>query len=64
MLVIFFIVSFLSSTIGAICGIGGGIIIKPVLDSLNVLEVSKVSLLSSCTVYIHSYKLKYLEVAK
>lgn len=50
MLVIFFIVSFASSTIGAICGIGGGIIIKPVLDSLNVLEVSKISLLSSCTV--------------
>lgn len=50
MLIIFFIVSFFSSTIGAICGIGGGIIIKPVLDSLNVLEVSKISLLSSCTV--------------
>lgn len=50
MLIIFFIISFLSSTIGAICGIGGGIIIKPVLDSLKVLEVSKISLLSSCTV--------------
>lgn len=50
MLIIFFTVSFLSSIIGAICGIGGGIIIKPVLDSINVLEVSKISLLSSCTV--------------
>lgn len=50
MLIIFFIVSFVSSTIGAICGIGGGIIIKPVLDSLNIFEVSKISLLSSCTV--------------
>ncbi|WP_260847107.1 TSUP family transporter [Brachyspira hyodysenteriae] len=50
MIVFFLIVSLLASVIGAICGIGGGIIIKPVLDSLNVLEVSKISFLSSCTV--------------
>ena len=50
MILIFLLVSFVSSTIGAICGIGGGIIIKPVLDSLNILEVSKISLLSSCAV--------------
>ena len=50
MILIFLLVSFVSSTIGAICGIGGGIIIKPVLDSLNIFEVSKISLLSSCTV--------------
>ena len=47
MIVFFLIVSLLASVIGAICGIGGGIIIKPVLDSLNVLEVSKISFLSS-----------------
>lgn len=41
MLIIFFIVSFLSSTIGVICGIGGGIIIKPVIDYFNMLEASK-----------------------
>ena len=50
MLIIFFIVSFLSSTIGVICGIGGGIIIKPVIDYFNMLEASKASLLSSCSV--------------
>ena len=50
MIVFFLIVSLLASVIGAICGIGGGVIIKPVLDSLNVLEVSKISFLSSCTV--------------
>ena len=50
MLIIFFIVSFLSSTIGVICGIGGGIIIKPVIDYFNMVEASKASLLSSCSV--------------
>lgn len=50
---IFFIIlliSFLSSIIGAICGIGGGIIIKPVLDSFGILSVAAISFLSGCTV--------------
>ncbi len=34
--VILLIVSFFASIIGAICGIGGGVITKPVLDSLNL----------------------------
>ena len=37
-----FLVSFLASTAGAICGIGGGVIIKPVLDSLGIYSVSTV----------------------
>lgn len=48
--VIFFIVCFGASVIGAICGIGGGVIIKPVLDSLGIMDVSAVSFLSGCTV--------------
>lgn len=47
---LFFIISFLASTLGAISGIGGGIIIKPVLDSFGVLEVTAISFLSGCTV--------------
>lgn len=50
MTVIFLVVSFMASIIGAICGIGGGVIIKPVLDSLGVMSVSAVSFLSGCTV--------------
>lgn len=30
--ILFFCVSFFASIAGAICGIGGGVIIKPVLD--------------------------------
>lgn len=47
---IFFIVCFFASVVGAICGIGGGVIIKPVLDAVGVLDVSAISFLSGCTV--------------
>ena len=48
--IIFFLVCFLASVIGAICGIGGGVIIKPVLDAFGVMEVSTINFLSGCTV--------------
>ena len=47
---IFFIVSFAASIIGAICGIGGGVLIKPLLDACGVLSVAAISFLSGCTV--------------
>ncbi len=45
-----FVICFLASTVGAVCGIGGGVIIKPVLDGLGIISVSSVSFLSGCTV--------------
>lgn len=47
---LFWLVSFGACVIGSICGVGGGVIIKPVLDALNVQSVSAVSFLSGCTV--------------
>ena len=47
---VFLIVCFGASIVGAICGIGGGVIIKPVLDSFGVLDVTAISFLSGCTV--------------
>lgn len=47
---IFFLISFIASTIGAISGIGGGVIIKPVLDAFGLISVSAISFLSGCTV--------------
>lgn len=44
------LVCFFSSVVGAICGIGGGVIIKPVLDATGVMAVTTVSFLSGCTV--------------
>lgn len=47
---IFFIICFLASIVGSICGIGGGIIIKPVLDTVGLFDVGSISFLSGCTV--------------
>lgn len=47
---LYLIVSFLASVAGAICGIGGGVIIKPVLDLCGLASVSTISFLSGCTV--------------
>lgn len=53
MIVVFifsFLVCFGASIIGAICGIGGGVIIKPALDAFGVMDVATISFLSGCTV--------------
>lgn len=47
---IVFLVGFGASIVGAICGIGGGVIIKPLLDALNLASVAEISFLSGCTV--------------
>jgi len=46
----FLTVSFSASVVGAICGIGGGVIIKPTLDLFGLASVSTISFLSGCTV--------------
>ncbi|MGN0183754.1 MAG: sulfite exporter TauE/SafE family protein [Aristaeellaceae bacterium] len=48
--IVFFLVSLIASTIGAIAGIGGGVLIKPIMDSFHILPVSTISFLSGCTV--------------
>lgn len=45
-----FLVAFLACIIGKICGMGGGVIIKPVLDATGVMEVAAINFLSGCTV--------------
>ena len=48
--ILFFIVAFLSSIVGAICGIGGGVVIKPVLDMLQMGAPATINFLSGYTV--------------
>ena len=48
--ILFFVVAFLASIVGAICGIGGGVVIKPVLDMLRMGEPAAINFLSGCTV--------------
>lgn len=43
-------ISFFASIIGSICGIGGGIIMKPAMDALTSLELYMINFLSGCTV--------------
>lgn len=50
MVSIILIISFLASVIGAVCGIGGGIIIKPMVDAFGALSVETVNFLSGFTV--------------
>ncbi|MBQ8227427.1 MAG: sulfite exporter TauE/SafE family protein [Clostridia bacterium] len=49
-MITFLLVSFFASVIGAICGIGGGVIIKPVLDMVSAESVAAINFLSGCTV--------------
>lgn len=49
-MLLFFVVSLLASVAGAICGIGGGVVIKPTLDMFHLASVSTISFLSGCTV--------------
>ena len=50
MYVICFLIAFLACIIGKICGMGGGVIIKPVLDATGLMEVATINFLSGCTV--------------
>lgn len=45
------LVCFFASTVGAVCGIGGGIIIKPVLETFRILEVPALQFMSGCAVW-------------
>lgn len=48
--ILYFIVTLLATTVGAIAGIGGGIIIKPALDAMGTYDVSTIGVISSITV--------------
>ncbi len=49
-MVIAFLISFTACIVGAICGMGGGVIIKPVLDFIQFGNASQISFMSGCTV--------------
>lgn len=51
MFILCILVCFLASTVGAVCGIGGGIIIKPVLEAFQIMEISTLQFFSGCTVW-------------
>lgn len=54
-IVVSFVICLGASMLGAICGIGGGIIIKPLLDAVGVFEFSVINFMSCCTVLSMSF---------
>lgn len=48
--IVYFLVCLAATTAGGISGVGGGVIIKPVLDAVSGMGVATVSFLSGCTV--------------
>ena len=48
-IILSFLICILATTVGAISGIGGGVIIKPVLDASSGLPAATISFLSGCT---------------
>lgn len=51
MIVLYLLVAFLATTIGSITGMGGGVIIKPVMDLISNYPVETVGVISSITVF-------------
>lgn len=51
MFFIYFMTALCATTLGSLAGLGGGVIIKPVLDTLNNYDLGTVGLLSSVTVF-------------
>lgn len=52
--IVLFMLAFLASVIGSLCGIGGGVLMKPLIDMFNLADASVASFLSACTVFIMS----------
>jgi len=48
--ILILLIIFAATLVGSICGMGGGVIIKPLLDSLNMYQVFQISMISGCSV--------------
>lgn len=51
---VYFLIAIGATTVGALTGMGGGVIIKPVLDLLGDYNAATIGVLSSCTVFAMS----------
>ncbi|WP_062320313.1 hypothetical protein [Halolactibacillus sp. JCM 19043] len=50
MAVLYFLVALVATLLGSLAGLGGGVIIKPILDLLGDFDLATISILSSVTV--------------
>jgi len=49
-IILFFLICFMACSAGSISGVGGGVMIKPLMDAVSGYSVEQISFLSSCTV--------------
>ena len=45
-----FFIALFACLLGKMCGMGGGVIIKPVIDALGIMPVASINFPSACTV--------------
>ena len=50
-MLVYFFIAIAATTLGSLTGMGGGVIIKPVLDMIGEYDVSTINLLSAITVF-------------
>lgn len=54
MMIVYFLIAIAATTVGALTGMGGGVIIKPVLDMMGSYDVATIGILSCVTVFAMS----------
>lgn len=62
--IIYFLVALFSTIVGSSAGLGGGVIIKPVLDLLGDYPLPTINLLSSSTIFIMSIVTVFYQLKK
>ncbi|WP_250673080.1 sulfite exporter TauE/SafE family protein [Paraclostridium ghonii] len=62
--IIYFLVALFSTIVGSSAGLGGGVIIKPVLDLLGDYTLPTINLLSSSTIFIMSIVTVFYQLKK
>ena len=50
-MLVYFFIAIAATTLGSLTGMGGGVIMKPVLDMIGAYDVSTINLLSAITVF-------------
>lgn len=59
MVIIYLFIALFSTIIGSLVGLGGGVIIKPLLQSLSQLDILSINVLSSITVFVMAVSTLY-----
>jgi uncharacterized membrane protein YfcA len=51
MIILYFFIAIIATTFGSLVGLGGGVVIKPVLDAIGSYDITTIGILSSFTVF-------------